>query len=473
MKKIIWILFGILLVSMLSFSCSRSKITEKEGWTLVWNDEFSGRKLDTTKWDYQIGTGSQYGLNGWGNEEAQYYTPENVFVKDGYLVIEAKKEEKEGKSYTSGRVRTMKQDGSPLFTTTYGRIEASMSLPEGNGVWPAFWMLSADESYGTWPLSGEIDIMESRGRLPNRVYNAIHYGQPWPMQKYTSSMYKFPAGQKTTGFHEYAVEWEPGVIRWFVDGNMYYETSSWWTMANDAVEPFEYPAPYDKPFYILLNLAIGGTYDEYRLPNDYDLPVQMKVDYVRVYEKSDGYNYDVKRPVPERDTKSIEKYRVENGNYIVDSNFSTATNEALSTNTMDKDSGNWYFLAISDFGGAAKGFAKDGTFNIDILEMGNEVHSVQLLQHLGIAKGYTYIIEFDAKADSNRTISVKLGGDDDNGWAVYSSQYSPALTAEYQTFKYRFTMENESDSQARLEFNVGKNDSSVSIKNVKVTVAQN
>ena len=96
-----------------------------------------------------------------------------------------------------------------------------------------------------------------------------------------------------------------------------------------------------------------------------------------------------------------------------------------------------------------------------------------MLQHLGIAKGYTYIIEFDAKADSNRTISVKLGGDDDNGWAVYSSQYSPALTAEYQTFKYRFTMENESDSQARLEFNVGKNDSSVSIKNVKVTVAQN
>ena len=471
MKKSIYFLFGITLVLMMCFSCGTSKIPEKEGWTLIWNDEFTGKKLDTTKWDYQIGTGSQYGLNGWGNDEAQYYAPENVSVEDGCLVIEARKEDKEGMSYTSGRVRTMAQDGTPLFTTTYGRIEASMSLPKGNGVWPAFWMLSADESYGTWPLSGEIDIMESRGRLPNRVYNAIHYGQPWPMQKYTSSMYKFPTGEDTTGFHEYAVEWEPGVVRWFVDGNMYYETSSWWTMANDAEEPFPYPAPYDKPFYILLNLAIGGTYDDYRIPKDYEFPLQMKVDYVRVYEKTDGYNYDVERPVPERDTKAIEKYRVENGNYIIDKDFATATNEGLASNTMDKDSGNWYFLALSDFGGKAKGEAKDGAFNIDIVDMGSEVHSVQLLQHLGIAKGYTYIIEFEAKADADRTISVKLGGDDDNGWAVYSSQYSPALTTEYKTFKYRFTMENDSDPQARLEFNVGKDAPGVSIRNVKVTTA--
>ena len=98
---------------------------------------------------------------------------------------------------------------------------------------------------------------------------------------------------------------------------------------------------------------------------------------------------------------------------------------------MDKKSGNWYFLALSDFAGKAVGEAKDGAFNIDILEKGNEVHSVQLLQHLGIAKGYTYIIQFDAIADADRTISVKLGGDDDNGWAVYSSQYSTSLPPAY------------------------------------------
>lgn len=469
MKKTTYFLLGITLILAMSFSCNSIKVPEKEGWTLVWNDEFNGKKLDTTKWDFQIGTGSQYGLNGWGNDEAQYYTPENVSVEDGYLVIEAKKEDKEGMKYTSGRIRTMTQDGKPLFTTTYGRIEANMSLPKGNGVWPAFWLLSAEESYGTWPLSGEIDIMEARGRLPNRVYNAVHYGQPWPMQKYSSSMYKFPTGEDITGFHEYAVEWEPGIIRWFVDGNLFYETSSWWTMTNDAEEPFPYPAPYDKPFYILLNLAIGGTYDEYRIPKDYEFPFQMKVDYVRVYEKTNGYNYNVSRPIPERDTTAIEKYRLEEDNYIMDKNFSTATKEALASNTMDKNSGNWYFLALSDFGGKAKGEVKDEAFNIEIIDMGSEVHSVQLLQHLGIAKGYTYIIEFEAKAEADRTISVKLGGDDDNGWAVYSSQYSPALTTEYKKFKYRFTMENDSDSSARLEFNVGKDTPSVSIKNVKVS----
>ena len=469
MKKTTYFLLGISLILAMSFSCNSIKVPEKEGWTLVWNDEFNGKKLDTTKWNFQIGTGSQYGLNGWGNDEAQYYTPENVSVEDGYLVVEARKEDKEGMKYTSGRIRTMTQDGKPLFTTTYGRIEANMSLPKGNGVWPAFWLLSAEESYGTWPLSGEIDIMEARGRLPNRVYNAVHYGQPWPMQKYSSSMYKFPTGEDITGFHEYAVEWEPGIIRWFVDGNLFYETSSWWTMTNDAEEPFPYPAPYDKPFYILLNLAIGGTYDEYRIPKDYEFPFQMKVDYVRVYEKTNGYNYDVSRPIPERDTTAIEKYRLEEGNYIMDKNFSTATKEALASNTMDKNSGNWYFLALSDFGGKAKGEVKDEAFNIEIIDMGSEVHSVQLLQHLGIAKGYTYIIEFEAKAEADRTISVKLGGDDDNGWTVYSSQYSPALTTEYKKFKYRFTMENDSDSSARLEFNVGKDTPNVSIKNVKVS----
>jgi len=474
MKKSLLILF--VLVScfvLVTTSCSSNKIPAKEGWTLVWNDEFTGNALDTTKWDYQIGTGSQYGLDGWGNQEAQYYTPENVSVSDGMLVLEARKENKEGKAYTSGRIRTMKQDDTVLFATKFGRIEARMQLPKGSGIWPAFWMLPATTTYGGWPMSGEIDIMEARGRLPNRVYGAIHYGQPWPGHKYSDKMGKFPAGQTIADFHTYAVEWEPGVIRWFIDDEMYFETSSWWSMAPDGEEPYEYPAPYNEPFYILLNLAIGGTYDEYRMPGAADIPAKMLVDYVRVYEKTAGYNYDVTRPLPVRDTEAFDSYaRTEDGSFALDPGFLTANKDGMTSNTMDKNSHDWYVLALSEFGGKGDATVKDGEIHLNVMEQGTEVHSMQLLQHMGIAKGYTYVITFDAKAEADRTIAVKLGGDDDNAWAVYSSQYYPALTSEYKSFKYKFTMEGESDPSARLEFNVGKNPNDVWIKNVKVTVSE-
>ena len=136
---------------------------------------------------------------------------------------------------------------------------------------------------------------------------------------------------------------------------------------------------------------------------------------------------------------------------------------------MDKLSGSWYTLALSEFGGKAQASVLDGECRISIKNKGTEVHSIQLLQHLGVAKGYTYLISFEAKAEQDRSISVKLGGDDDNGWAVYSSQYTPSLSSEYSLFKYRFTMENESDASARLEFNAGKQDGDVWIKNVSVT----
>ncbi|MBP7478849.1 MAG: family 16 glycosylhydrolase [Spirochaetaceae bacterium] len=463
----------ILMLIIFLTGCTSQPAADIEGWSLVWNDEFSGRKLDTQKWDYQLGTGSQYGLDGWGNQELQYYTKENIRLEKGMLIIEAKKEDKEGKPYTSGRIRTMKDDGTVLFAPLYGRIEARMQLPGGSGIWPAFWMLPADTAYGMWAASGEIDIMEFRGRLPNRTYGTLHYGEQWPGQKNSGSMYKFPEGEDGTGFHTYAVEWEPGIIRWYVDNNLFYETSSWWSMAPEAEEPFPYPAPYDTPFYILLNLAVGGAFDEHRTPDNTDIPAQMIVDYVRVYEKTGGYNHTVTKPVPDRDTASFESYRkTDEGNAVSDESFSSLNTESLSSNTMDKSSGSWYLLALSDFGGRAQASVENGKCRISIIHKGTEVHSVQLLQHLGIAKGYTYILSFEAKAEDNRAISVKIGGDDDNGWAVYSSQYSPSLSTEYTQFKYRFTMENESDASARLEFNVGKQDGDVWIKNICVTQAE-
>lgn len=463
-----------LVFGMLLTSCGSEKIEKRDGWKLIWNDEFNGKTLDRTKWDFQIGTGSQYGLNGWGNDELQYYTEDNISFEKGKLVIEARKENKNGMGYTSSRIRTVKDDGTDLFTTTFGRIEAKIKLPKGDGIWPAFWMLPATDKYGVWASSGEIDILEAKGRLPNRTYGNLHFGQPWPGNKYTGDMYKFQEGDFSEDFHIYALEWEPGVLRWYVDENKFYETSNWFGMALDADEPYPYPAPFDAPFYILLNLAVGGTFDDYRSPADYEVPAKMYVDYVRVYEKEGGYNFDVKKPVPPQDTASFESYRkTDDGSYAVDPTFATAETTGMMNNTMDKTSGNWYFLTLGDFGGAATAKKEQGAFHITMSQPGGEVHSVQLIQHMGIAKGYTYQIVFDAKASSDRDITVKLGGDDDNKWAVYSSQYKPKLTTEYQTFKYRFTMENDSDSQARLEFNVGINPSDVWIKNVRVVAVSN
>lgn len=463
-----------ILVASLMISCygTGKAPATKGNWKLVWNDEFKGSKIDESKWGFQLGTGSQYGLEGWGNNELQYYTKENASVKKGNLVIEARKETKGGMPYTSSRLRTMANDNDILFAPTFGRIEARIAVPAGNGLWPAFWMLPATDKYGVWAASGEIDIMEIKGRLPNRTYGTVHYGQAWPGQKNSGSMYKFPEDSDSTDFHVYALEWEPGVLRWFVDDEMFYETSSWYAMDAEG-EEYAYPAPFDVPFYIVLNLAVGGQFDDYRKPDDGDLPAQMLVDYVRVYEKIDGYNYDVKKPIPPRDTKAFESYKAsEDGNYIQDPEFTTAEKEGAFSNNMDVTSSNWYFLNLSDFGGKASASIEDGAFHIDIDREGGEIHSVQLLQHLGIAKGYTYEISFEAKASVERQIAVKLGGDDDNKWAVYSSQYTPALTTEYKTFKYRFTMDNDSDPSARLEFNVGKNNNDVWIKNVRVCVKQ-
>jgi len=469
MKKLGLSVLLLMAGTLVFVSCASKKAPETKGnWKLVWNDEFNGSKIDETKWGFQLGTGSQYGLDGWGNNELQYYTKENAFVKKGNLVIEARKEAKGGMAYTSSRLRTMTEDEQILYAPTFGKIEARIQAPSGNGIWPAFWMLPATDKYGVWAASGEIDIMEIKGRLPNRTYGTVHYGQAWPGQKESGSMYKFPEDEDTTDFHVYSLEWEPGVLRWLVDDNVYYETSSWYGMDSEGNE-FDYPAPFDVPFYIVLNLAVGGIFDDYRVPDANDIPAQMLVDYVRVYEKMDGYNYDVKRPVPPQDTAAFEIYRKsEDGNFIQDMKFATATSDGLYENSMDVRSSNWYFLNLSDFGGKAVSKVEDDAFHIEIINEGGEVHSVQLLQHLGIAKGYTYEITFEAKAKSERNISVKLGGDDDNKWAVYSSQYSPKLTEEYKAFKYRFTMEGESDPSARLEFNVGKNSQDVWIRNVAV-----
>jgi len=452
------------------------KVLEEPTWEIAWNDEFEGDSLDTSKWDYQIGTGAEYGLTNWGNDEAEYYAKENVSVGNGVLTLEAIPDvttyADAGTSYTSGRIRTYSDDTGSLFSTTYGRIEAKIKLPLGDGFWPAFWMLPATDTYTTWAASGEIDIMEAKGRIPNEATSALHYGEVWPNNKYSGSAYSFGTETTINEYHVYTLEWDIDTITWYVDGNQYFQTGKWFSKGADEPADYTYPAPYDEPFYILLNLAVGGAFDGFTEPSEEDFPATMDVDYVRVYKKIGGYDASQAK-AEQADTASFESYEVyEDGNFITDSVFKSLNEDALTTASMDPASKQWYFLTISDYSGVAtlaKEVVDDTTYaGIDVTEVGNQNYSVQLIQHMPVANGYAYTISFDAYASKEREIVVKMSGDGDNGWSVYSSAYSTQLTTEPQHFEYTFSMSAASDPTARLEFNLGLDDGLVSIGNVAV-----
>lgn len=261
-----------------------------EGFELVWNDEFDGEALDTTKWDYQYGNGGEYGNPGWGNMEWQYYLnrEENVRVEDGKLIITAV-HDNSAMPYTSARIRTITNKGEVLFSTTYGRIEARIKMPVGEGLWPAFWMLPVDESiYGSWAASGELDIMEAKGRLPEQFSCAAHYGGAWPQNSYSGQEYAYQDGTQITDYHLYSIEWEPNEIRWYVDNECYFTMTDWYSHDSTGAN-YPEPAPFDKPFYIIFNMAIGGNFDKEADAKKAEYPASMEVDFVRVYHKVGGY----------------------------------------------------------------------------------------------------------------------------------------------------------------------------------------
>jgi len=239
-------------------------------YTLVWEDEFDGIALDPAKWEAQIGDGCP-SLCGWGNNELQYYRAENATVADGLLTITAREEAFGGRDYTSARLRTL-----GLGDWTYGRFEMRARMPIGQGLWPAFWLLHSDTTYGIWPASGEIDIMEYLGQEPTEVFGTIHYGGPDPV--FASTGTQLAGGTFHDDFHTFAVEWDPTEIRWYVDGEQYACNSHWWSAGGP------YPAPFDHDFHLILNLAVGGN-----LPGAPDgtteFPQELVVDWVRVYQK--------------------------------------------------------------------------------------------------------------------------------------------------------------------------------------------
>ncbi len=234
--------------------------------TPVWADEFNtDGKPDTSKWGYDIGG------SGWGNNELQYYTAgENVRIKNGLLSIEARKEQREGKNYTSARM-VSKNKGDFL----YGRFEARAKIPKGRGLWPAIWMLPTDWAYGGWPRSGEIDIMEQVGFEPEKLHISVHteaYNHIKGTQKTATTI--IPTA--TDDFHLYRVDWTPEEIKGYIDDKLIF------SFANEHKTVAEWP--FDKKFHWLLNIAVGGNWGGMQGVDDTIFPAKMEVDYVRVYK---------------------------------------------------------------------------------------------------------------------------------------------------------------------------------------------
>lgn len=244
----------------------RQEQARPAGWTLAWSDEFDGSALDRGKWLTETGG------HGWGNNEMQYYTarPQNLRVEGGHLVIEARKEKYEGKDYTSARIKT-----AGLKETRYGRYEARIKVPKGQGIWPAFWMLGADIKQVGWPQSGEIDIMEIIGKEPANTYGTLH-GPGYSGEHGFSRANALDGAEYGDDFHVFAVEWEPNRIRWYRDG-VHFHTATPQTVKGAWV--------FEHPFFVLLNLAVGGYWPGYPDAST-PFPRQMLVDYVRVYQRA-------------------------------------------------------------------------------------------------------------------------------------------------------------------------------------------
>lgn len=257
--------------SITLLSCNSPEKKEQEATSqrnLVWSDEFDYTGLpDSTKWSYDVGG------HGWGNNEKQYYTEkqlENAEVKNGFLHINAIKKSFEGSEYTSARL-VSKNKGD----WKYGRFEIRAKMPKGRGVWPAIWMLPTDWKYGDWPVSGEIDIMEFVGYVPDSIYGTVHtgaYNHSIGTQK-GKSVYR---NDLSDAFHVYTLEWDENNISIFIDDEKYF------SFANEKKSEQEWP--FDQQFHLLLNMAVGGNWGGGKGIDESIFPQTFTIDWVRVYQ---------------------------------------------------------------------------------------------------------------------------------------------------------------------------------------------
>ncbi len=272
-NKINFLGFIALLMGLYSCTSETEQKLKPRNWELVWADEFNeaaGTQPNPTKWTYDLGTGN----NGWGNFEQQTYTnrPENVSMDgNGNLVITARRENFQGAQFTSARIKTQ-----GIFDQKYGKFEARLKTPYGQGLWPAFWLLGNNINEVSWPQCGEIDVMELRGQLPSIINGSIH-GPGFSGADALSGTYGLQNARFDTEYYTYAVEWDANKIDFFVNGFLYHRITK-----SDVQAKGEWV--FDHPFFMILNVAVGGNY--VGAPNlGTPFPQKMIIDYVRVYQE--------------------------------------------------------------------------------------------------------------------------------------------------------------------------------------------
>ncbi|SES79284.1 carbohydrate binding domain-containing protein [[Clostridium] polysaccharolyticum] len=425
------------------------KVSAPNAYKLVFQDDFNGTELNKKNWNYETHE------PGWVNNELQEYTDskDNIYVKDGKLVIKANKTKKtvDGKEvdwYTSGKVTSQKKQDFK-----YGKFVIKAKGVEGQGLWPAIWMMPREENfYGQWPRCGEIDIMELLGHEPDVHYSTIHYGNPHNEQQ---GVYKLEKGSFADSYHVYELEWEPSYMCFYVDGHLVKKVTDWYT-ATEGKGEVTFPAPFDQYFYLQFNLAVGGNW-----PGNPDATTnfdnaKFMIDYVKVYQKA-KYDENVKKPekppVVLRDPDG-------NGNYIVNGDFSKQEELADDIGWGEKYAN----------GGAGKVILEDGKMVIKTEDAGSVDYSVQIVQpNLPMKKGGQYKLTFDAYADEARTMIADVSGPD-RSYVRYFNDTKVELTKESKPYSFDFTMEQDDDANGRLEFNLGNQGSkaAVYISNVKL-----
>ena len=413
---------------------------ELEGYNLLWSDEFDGDTLNEDIWNRECRE------PGWTNNELQEYTAsdDNIFVENGCLVLRALREDRDGTPYyTSGKVNS--QNHTDFM---YGRVEVRARVPQGQGLWPAIWMMPQDESfYGQWPKCGEIDIMEVLGNDTSMSYSTIHYGEPHAEQQGTIVLGENAFSED---FHIYALEWEPGEMRFYTDDQLVLTVNDWYTADGGQEQP--YPAPFNQPFFVQMNLAVGGNWpgnpDE---TTDFE-NARFEIDYVRVYQR-DEYDTNVERP------PMVFREALEDGNFIYNGDFSEA--EDLG------DESDWFFLLFND--GVGEAVIENGEIVITSENDGTEEYSVQLVQpDLPVVNGHTYRLTFDIMAEEARDAVVCISAPR-AGWIRYLPDTAIDIGPEWQTFEFEFTSNERDDNYGRLEFNMGNHGytSTIHITNVR------
>lgn len=386
-----------------------------DNYELVWLDEFNGNSLDTNTWNYEIGTGSW----GWGNNEQQYYTDRNIKVSNGTMKITAKREDYGGMKYTSSRITTKNKKNFK-----YGKIEARIKMPKFKGVWPAFWMLGANQDSVGWPKCGEIDIVEAIND-ENLVYGTLHWFHD-PGNNNADSGSSVAVADRTE-YHVYGVEWTADKLRWYVDGKVYRTMD----VSNDSFSEVR------KEYFVIFNMAIGGQWPGYDI-DETAFPATMEVDWVRAYKK-----------VEETTTKYT-------GPMI------TVTEDAVET--CSEKWGSYFGSDWAGASGTSKSTDKAVTgATMNITSIGNSQWGVQqYLKGLHYYPGRTYNYSFTMTSDVDKRVFVKVAGDGDE--QIFGEYIDLKARVPYN-FSRQVTLAEDMEGVLDLYFGMGKCDGDAAATN--------